>query len=106
MAAKAAEAKRIAGLKPDPQPDQPADLSARSGFLNTRIGQIETKIDQTLAAYEKAKEPRDLQSLALALDKLWRTWALLTGHETPGIRRSKTRRDSAPPLAVVPREAS
>lgn len=109
MSAKGLAVRRLNRDKPPLEPVKstedyrPAD---DSGFLRTQIGQVEAKIKATLAAYDEAETPRDMQYLALALDKLWRTWALLTGHETPGIRKSKTRRDSAPSLAVIPREAS
>lgn len=62
-----------------PEPSQTA--------IGSRVRTMERLIGQTVAAFKIAEEPRDMQALAMALDRLYGTWSLLTGHERPGVRR-------------------
>lgn len=77
--------KKLTQPEPEPAP-QPAQVTAS---LDPRARQIETLIDKAITAFELADEPREMQALAQALDRLYQTWALLTGHEKPGIRKTK-----------------
>jgi hypothetical protein len=79
QAAKEREAVAVEPLPEPPKPENP---------LETRAREIEMMIDQTMKAYVEADLPRDKQALAMSLDRLFGTWALLTGHERPGVRRS------------------
>jgi hypothetical protein len=44
-------------------------------------------IRKTETAYLKTDLPKDLASLAQALDKLIHSWCILTGHEQPAMRK-------------------
>jgi hypothetical protein len=74
--------------------------------LTTLARQIKNQIDSTVFDYAKAREPRDKQALAMALDRLLGSWALLTGHPRPGVRRvtREAGRSSGP--AFVPAETT
>ena len=51
-------------------------------------------IDRTMRDYESAATPRDKQALAMALDRLYGTWADMTGHERRAVSRGSKRRPS------------
>lgn len=65
-------------------------------FNITRARIVERMIDKTLAQYANATQPRDQQALAMALDRLYGTWADLTGFERRGVSRGTKRRTSNP----------
>lgn len=66
--------------------------------LGSRVREVETMIDAATKAYLEACQPqsnpisqanqaKNIQSLAMTLDRMYMIWSLLTGHEKPGTRQ-------------------
>ncbi len=66
--------------------------SADNSFNFTRAQVMEGLIDKTLKDYASAIQPRDRQCLATALDRLYQTYADMTGHERRAVSRGTKRR--------------
>lgn len=49
-------------------------------------------IDKTMHDYESAAAPRDKQALAMAIDRLFGTYAYMTGLERPGVSRGRKKK--------------
>lgn len=108
MAAKAHKARRAnqeardANLSEQAKPEpalQIANVVAKPqitplSFNVSRAKRIQTMIDETMADYRAAESPRDKQALAMALDRLYGTWADLTGFERRGIAKARKPRDT------------
>ena len=71
-----------------PAQSEPASDKQLEQKDNARAIVIDALIGQTITKFSKTRDPREMQALAMALDRLYGTWALLTGHERPGVRRS------------------
>lgn len=81
-------------------------LALRHRFLNpppppkelakdARVRALDGLIQKTIERFKESTEPRDMQALAMALDRLLGSWSLLTGHPRPGTARP-SKRGSAP----------
>lgn len=75
-----------------PQPTQPIAVDETAIKVASRVQEIESQLDLVTSKLLKAREPRDVQALAMALDRLYGIWSLLTGHPRPGVRRDVKRR--------------
>lgn len=65
--------------------------------LDERVNEVEKMIDEATQAFSTAVDAREMQAVAMTLDRLYTTWSLLTGHERPGIRKPSNRsRPQAP----------
>lgn len=77
--------RKLTQPKPEPEPQPiPAGYS-----LDPRARKVEEMIEQTEKAYQNTDEPREMQALATALDRLYQTWSLLTGHAKPAPRKAE-----------------
>lgn len=80
-------------------------VAERPTFLHARVADVEAEIIRTHRAFNHADSPKDRRELATSLDKLYQTWSLLTGHERPGIRKAKARREqSSSSIVILPKE--
>jgi hypothetical protein len=82
--------KLAAARNPQPIPPNPQDQAAKR--LESRVQEVDGQIDSVTRKLSKATEPRDMQALAMALDRLYGIWSLLTGHPRPGVRKDKPKR--------------
>lgn len=73
---------------PEPAPQQPK-IDADITGLEQRISIIGLRIQEGEAALGQAENGKEFQSIATGLTHLYGIWALLTGHEKPGIRKTK-----------------
>src|SRR5579872_76696 len=87
--------------EPEPEPAHEAPAPSRNP-LQSRIRKVEELIKQTEGDIENAPDCKALQQAATALEKLWNVWALLTGHEKPGIRRAAKTKHHDPLDAYMP----
>lgn len=55
--------------------------------LEIRVRTVERLIDLCVKELERSEDPVALQRCATALEKLYKTWALLSGHESPGVKK-------------------
>lgn len=69
--------------------------------LIRRVRDVEALIERTRLAMLDTSCLKDLQAGATALDRLYQTWALLTGHERPAVRRPKKAQRLTPDLDSI-----
>lgn len=69
-------------------PTQPQSAS------DTKLGQVERQLGKIDLLIEDSDDPKELNSLVQAKERLLNAWSLLTGFERPGIRRRSSKRSS------------
>lgn len=72
---------------PEPMPAQPLIVQETPQSSNSRVDEINKRIDEVTGAMADAVLPKDVQALSMALDRLYNIWSLLTGHPRPGVRK-------------------
>ena len=79
-----------ARLEPRPEPaTSPEPATVETDSLQERVRIIQTRIQEGETALGQAENGKEFQSIATGLTHLYGIWALLTGHEKPGIRKTK-----------------
>lgn len=83
-------------------PSNHGDLTqAPATFAITRARMIERLIDRILKQLAQTEDAREQQAKAMALDRLYGTWADLTGFERRGVSRGKKRKAGIDSPAMV-----
>lgn len=85
------------------QPEQMQDITPQTPVA--RAQRIDRLITKAEAALENALDAREMQAAAMALDRLYSTWSLLTGHERPGVRKAQRPRRGPVDLDGMPSAA-
>lgn len=96
-------------LNPPPQ-EEPKQiplskpLQLQSKPIDLRVRTIDKMIDRTTRNFLSTDDPREMQALAMALDRLLGSWSLLTGHPRPGVRRVTKDSNRSPGPAFSPQD--
>jgi len=69
---------------------------AGNDFNITRARRIERLIDQVIKELAATSDAKEQQAKATALDRLYGTWADMTGHERRGVSKTRKRRAQDP----------
>lgn len=93
MQANAVAARKRNRLAREGNPQLACGSPTTVGIFNiTRARTMEKLIDKTLAQYAKSTDAKEQQALAMALDRLYGTWADMTGHERRAVGKNKKKK--------------
>lgn len=101
MAAKSVEARKLAKDEDDNRPLFESETAKQIACVE-RVRGIERLISKVMDEMSKASNLSKISTGATALDKLYQTWALLTGHEKPGTRRPAKPKSGHDSITIQP----